>query len=133
MLNRPLYDKDFMSNHFCVVLVKIQHSPKQHFGKMLLLCFLCVVFSYKSPGFGFCLFYLTNITFIDVNGIAESLESTVITDHISDQTTEIIPDLKVFVLLCLPNLLFYSCPSFLLFHFRFSFFINKSTNIFTFF
>merc|ERR1719225_1110178 len=30
----------------------------------------------------------------DVNGIAESLESTVITDHISDQTTEIIPDLK---------------------------------------
>jgi len=30
----------------------------------------------------------------DVNGIAESLESTVITDHINDQTTEIIPDLK---------------------------------------
>ena len=74
-----------------------------------------VLFFPGSPGFGFCSFYLTYITFIDVNGIAESLESTVITDHITDQTTEIIPDLKVFVLLCYP--IFY----FILFSFSFSF------------
>ena len=76
------------------------------FVLFLMCCFSLITWIW------FCLF-LTQITFIEVNGLTECLESTVLTDQ-ADQTTEIIPEPKVFVLFLLLNL-FFSFP----FPFRF--------------